>query len=227
MDLSAVSHAAAKDVAAVEFGGGAIWELDCCQVEVNRGGDADGEQVSRADGWKVAASRKTKRWERKKEENSIRVEVNERFIGVVTKEEQSMTMTFQVAGVKKALAAVSKICKAGNIVQFGDEAADCFIMNKASKKKVMLLRKRGSYILNVEFVRKVIGPNGEERFETMGKELITIDSGAEESVCPLGWGESFGINPVRPGMELRMINAGGGVMPHFGSRKVQFASTGF
>ena len=69
MDIIAVSQAAAKDVAAVEFGGGAIWELDCCQVEVYRGGDADGEQASRADGWKVAASRKTKRWERKKDKD--------------------------------------------------------------------------------------------------------------------------------------------------------------
>ena len=69
MDISAVSQAAAKDVAAVDVGGGAIWELDCCQVEVYRGGDADGEQASRADGWKVAASRKTKRWERKKDKD--------------------------------------------------------------------------------------------------------------------------------------------------------------
>ena len=144
-----------------------------------RGGETDGEQASRADGWKIAASRKVKKMECKKEkdrlqppkghgrdflmqieqrstqiekelhdilekegkirvvdfrENSVQVEVDERFIGVVRKEEQQpMTMTFQVAGVKKALAAVLKICKAGNIVQFGDETADGFIWNKASK----------------------------------------------------------------------------------------------
>ena len=63
--------------------------------------------------------------------------------------------------------------------------------------------------------------------EAVGKETITVDSGAEESVCPLGWGEMCGLEPVKPGKELRMINAGGGAMKHYGSRKVQFGTAGF
>ena len=121
------------------------------------------------------------------------MEVDERFIGVVTKESQLMTMTFQVAGVKKALAAVSKICKAGNIVQFGDESLECFIMNKATKKKVMLKQKRDSYVIDVEFVKKMHGADGKVRFEATGQANISVDLGAEESVCPPGWGKGFGM----------------------------------
>ena len=100
-------------------------------------------------------------------------------------------------------------------------------MNKTTKKKVMLQQVRSSYVINVEFVKRVPGAGGEFKFEVMGKATITVDSGAEESVCPLGWGESFGLETVKPGNEMRMINAGGGVMPHFGSRNVQFAPVGF
>ena len=125
------------------------------------------------------------------------------------------------------MAAVSRICKAGNVVQFGEEPSECFIMNKTTKKKVMLKQRGASYVIHVEFVKRGQGTDGEAKFEVIGQETITIDSGAEESVCPLGSGEGFGLNPVKPGAEMRMINAGGGVMPHFGSRKVQFAATVF
>ena len=161
------------------------------------------------------------------EPDVIKVEVDETFIGAVMKESQTMSMGFQVAGVKKALAAVSKICKAGNVVQFGEDPADCFIKHKMTGKKVMLTPRRGSYVLNVEFVTKAQNDKGEEEWHTMGREVITIDSGAEESVCPLGWGEWFGLSPVKPGKEMKMLNAGGGVMPHYGSRKVTFATASF
>ena len=81
--------------------------------------------------------------------------------------------------------------------------------------------------MKVEFVHKVEGENGAVKFETIGQETITIDSGAEESVCPLGWGAAFGLDRVKAGGEMKMVNAGGGVMPHYGSRKVVFASAGF
>ena len=48
------------------------------------------------------------------------------------------------------------------------------------------------------------------KHETVGSEVITIDSGAEESVCPLSWGEDFGLRQVQPGQEMNMFNAGGG-----------------
>ena len=304
MDLSQVAASPEKDIEAVEFGGGAIWEV--AQVEVRQPLQEDcpavpeplsegvaEDEVGEGRGWEVKTSRAARRRQRKNPalclglrrgccregapedspcatthccrspsteelqnmveqrsteieaglnklwameagmkvasmaEDKFQVEVNETFVGAVTKDSQLMTMTFQVAGVKKALAAVSRICRAGNLVQFGEESSECFIMNKKTKKKVMMKRIRGSYAINVEFVRRIPGSGGDSKLEVIGKEVITVDSGAEESVCPLGWGESFGLQKVKPGHEMRMINAGGGVMPHFGSRKVQFAAADF
>ena len=155
----------------------------------------------------------------------MRVELEPRFIGAVEKEAEVLGMTSQVAAVKKALAAVWRICRAGNVVQFGDEEEDCFIKHKTTGKKVRLRKKGGSYVLRVELVRRKV-LNGGEMWESLGREEVTIDSGAEESVCPKGWGEGFGMVAVTPGCELRMINAGGGEMSHFGSRKVT-VTTGF
>ena len=87
----------------------------------------------------------------------------------------------------------------------------------------MMKQRRGSYVINVDFVKRV----GEDKFEKICSEVITVDSGAEESVCPLSWGEAFGLNLVRVGGEMRMVNAAGDPMRHYGSRKVQFAATGF
>ena len=46
-------------------------------------------------------------------------------------------------------------------------------------------------------------------------------------MCPLGWGQVFGLDKVKPGQEMTMINAAGGEMPHYGSRKLFFQATGF
>ena len=49
---------------------------------------------------------------------------------------------------------------------------------------------------------------------------ITIDSAAEESVCPQKWAESFGLQAVdRP---LKLVNASGGRIEHFAERAVSF-----
>ena len=49
---------------------------------------------------------------------------------------------------------------------------------------------------------------------------ITIDSAAEESVCPRKWAEGFGLEMAdRP---LRLVNASGGRIEHFGKRAVSF-----
>ena len=54
------------------------------------------------------------------------------------------------------------------------------------------------------------------------KAEITVDSAADESVCPRGWAQQFGTIPVSTGKELRLINASGGKINHYGSRKVAF-----
>ena len=142
-------------------------------------------------------------------EGEMRVELEPRFVGAVEKEAEVLGMTFQVAAVKKALAAVWRICRAGNVLQFGERGEDCFIKHKETGKKVNIKKKGGSYVLKVEFVRRRV-VNGEDVWESLGHEEVTVDSGAEESVCPKTWGEGFGMVAVTPGYELRMIHAGGG-----------------
>jgi hypothetical protein len=69
-------------------------------------------------------------------------------------EETIVGMTFQSTGVKKSLAAVWRVCEKGNVIQFGDEAEDCFIKNKKSGRKIFMRKKKCSYVLDVEFVLK-------------------------------------------------------------------------
>ena len=51
---------------------------------------------------------------------------------------------------------------------------------------------------------------------------ITVDSGAEESVCPWGWGAQFEVKPASKWMTFR--NASGGVINHYGTREVTVVS---
>jgi hypothetical protein len=81
-------------------------------------------------------------------------------------------MNFQVAKVKKPLLAVKRITEKGNRVQFGPGPKDNFIESLTKGAKIDLTPNgRGSYLMEVEFVGG-------------GKTQITVDSGAEESVCP-------------------------------------------
>ena len=112
-------------------------------------------------------------------------------------ESRVMNLGFQVADVKKP---------------FGPQEEDNYILNKATGQKLMLKpRGRGSYVMEVQFV------GGE-------KTTITVDSGAEESVCPWEWGERlFGTQHSREHMQFR--NASGGTIQHWGKREVRVTST--
>ena len=56
-----------------------------------------------------------------------------------------------------------------------------------------------------------------------GKAEVCVDSGAEESVCPKGWGAEFGMDTS--GEKINLVNASGGRMEHYGSRVVEVYST--
>ena len=57
---------------------------------------------------------------------------------------------------------------------FGPDEGDNYILNKLTGDKLMLRPNgKGSYLMDVQFVGG-------------GKAEITVDSGAEESVCPPG-----------------------------------------
>ena len=79
----------------------------------------------------------------------------------------ALGLGFQVADVKKPLLAVKRICEKGNLVQFGSEPKDNFILIKQTGDKVLLRKKRGSYVMDVSF------PEG-------AKTEIIVDSAAEE-----------------------------------------------
>ena len=121
-----------------------------------------------------------------------------------------MRLNFQVADVKKPLMSVKKVCQRGNVVQFGECDKDCFIQNVKTGDKVKLRQNgRGSYVLDVNFV-------GGARAE------ITVDSGAEESVCPPWWGREFGLS--REGGWMNLSGAGGQNIEHYGQRCVRVES---
>ena len=53
---------------------------------------------------------------------------------------------------------------------------------------------------------------------------VTVDSAAEESFCPAGWGAQFGIELVPPDQHMTFVNASGGRIEHHGSRRVIVSS---
>ena len=69
---------------------------------------------------------------------------------------------------------------------------------------------KGSYLMKVEF-------------EGGGATEITVDSGAEENVCPWEWGENFGTKETEKKIKFR--NASGGVIEHWGSREIVVLSS--
>ena len=159
MGVNAAEVGRDVDLGAVTLGGGSVeWHIAAVEVE---------------DEGKWQTQKQTQRKVMKsvvKEDG----EVDEMFIRAIglKEEEKRMAMDFQVWGVKKALAAVHKICRVGNVVQFGSEEEECFIKNKQSGQKVMLRRKGGSYVMDVEFIQEVQGG-----IKKNCVAEITVDSG--------------------------------------------------
>ena len=83
---------------------------------------------------------------------------------------------------------------------------ESYIQNVATGKKIEMRQKGRAYVIDV------VTENGK-------KEEITIDSAAEESVCPERWAESCGIERVEKGRELGLCGANGSVINHFGKKE--------
>jgi hypothetical protein len=64
----------------------------------------------------------------------------------------------------------------------------------------------------------------ESGWRRVGMEEITIDSAAEESVCPRQWATVFGTRATDK--KLKFINASGGEMGHYGERVASFRTVG-
>jgi len=132
---------------------------------------------------------------------------------VVEEKKVNLGLCFQVCNVKKALIAVKRICEKGNQVSFGPKEEDNYIQNLNTGDKIMMRPNgRGSYLMDVTF-------------EGGKSTTITVDSGAEENVCPYEWGSQFGIHNADKWMSFRGAN--GSPIEHYGKRNVKVSSTSF
>ena len=59
------------------------------------------------------------------------------------------------------------------------------------------------------------------------KTEITIDSAAEESVCPEDWAKEFETTKLKMGEQMTLVSANGGTISHYGKRKVIFEASAF
>ena len=88
-----------------------------------------------------------------------------------------------------------------------------YILNDKTGDRLELKENgKGSYIMDVNFIGG-------------GKGKITVDSGAEENVCPVNWGQRFGVNEEVPAIRFR--GADGNLIRHHGERLVVVTSEGF
>ena len=81
-----------------------------------------------------------------------------------------------------------------------------------NKKKTTKRKKRVWLSINAV--------ENDPKWVSTGEGEITVDSAAEESVCPRGWGKQY---PLRePSKWLNFTKASGGHMKHYGERRTTF-----
>ena len=116
-------------------------------------------------------------------------------------------MRFNVANVKKPLAAVAKVVEAGNRVVLDPDPEKSYIENLETKEKMKLKKEKGVYILEVKYEAGDIGK-------------ITLDSGAGVSVWPKAMKRDIKMLPKVQG--LRMMAANGTEIEHIGQKIIKF-----
>ena len=130
------------------------------------------------------------------------------------REERQFEMGFHVCNVKRALASVARICGRGNKVVFDEEGGEgSYIENKRTGNRIKMRRKGNAWVVDVNMVGT--GQSAE----------IWVDSAAEESVCPQEFGMEFGMSKAET--EVRLVNASGGRIEHFGGRRIKALASGF
>ena len=55
----------------------------------------------------------------------------------------------------------------------------------------------------------MIGQIEKNGWTRRGRSEVTVDSAADESVCPKEWGDVFDLKDVEPGREMKLTNANG------------------
>ena len=69
----------------------------------------------------------------------------------------------------------------------------------------------GSYVMDVNMIGG-------------GNTWITVDSGAEDSVCPENWGAHFGIRKIDASKKIPFRSASGNALEHHGERTIKVVS---
>lgn len=138
------------------------------------------------------------------------VEVDE-VVAVNAVEDRTWTrlsgLMFNVAEVKKPLAAAAKIVEAGNRVILDPNPDKCFIENVDSKERMRLRKERGVYVIDA-------------KFEAGGEGVITLDSGAGVSVWPKDMLAEVPMMPKKKG--LKMMAANGTEIANIGQNMIKF-----
>ena len=93
-------------------------------------------------------------------------------------------------------------------MQFGPRDQDNFIFNPNTQDKVMLRKQGRVYLLDA----KMLDDSWTE---------ITVDSGAADNVCPLGWGQCFGMQTLQDRQKINFVGPNGSPITHYGKRDVQ------
>jgi hypothetical protein len=128
----------------------------------------------------------------------------------------------EVAYVSKAQLKSMKhkgnIDKGGKGKMMDEECRPCF----AAMRSVRFASCRAPPGLGVS---EEVGINAVEMgWKKFGVDEITIDSAAEESVCPRSWAVEFGTRPSD--RKMKFVNASGGEMGHYGERVANFKTVG-
>lgn len=136
-------------------------------------------------------------------------DVNEVQIGAVEDKEWTRMgdLRFNVANVKKPLAAAAKVVEAGNRVVLDPDPEKSYIENLETKERMKVKKEKGVYIIEVKY-----------EAGDMGK--ITLDSGAGVSVWPKSMKKDVKMLPKVQG--LKMVAANGTEIENVGQKIIKF-----
>ena len=76
---------------------------------------------------------------------------------------------------------------------------------------------------DVKWIQEVCA---EDTVKWVGTTEIVVDSAADESVCPWEWAKAFQIKDIPEGRRMRLKNASGGKIQHYGEKVIHFKTGG-
>jgi hypothetical protein len=68
-------------------------------------------------------------------------------------DDEIVGLKFQVTDVRKPLLAVRRLVERGNVVSFGPDAEQNYILNVSSGRKIMMEKRGGAFVINAHFVQ--------------------------------------------------------------------------